>query len=86
MPREKVTNWLYGVARQTARKARATAAQRKRREKQVTPLPDVEAQQGSWNSIEPRLDLELSRLPEKYRTVLIVCDLEGRTRKEPRDN
>ena len=46
-------------------------------------MPDIEARQEElWTSIEPRLDLELSRLPEKYRAVLILCDLEGRTRKE----
>src|SRR5262249_26779515 len=31
VPREMVANWLYGVARQTALKARATAAKRKGR-------------------------------------------------------
>src|SRR5205823_2412820 len=36
MPREMVGNWLYGVAHKTALKARATAAKRKERERQVT--------------------------------------------------
>jgi len=83
MPREKVANWLYGVAHQTARKARATAARRKGRERQVTPMPDAEAVQPDlWHDLEPLLDQELSRLPDKYRVVLVLCDLEGRTRKE----
>src|SRR5467141_2543475 len=32
VPREMVVNWLYGVAHQTALKARATDARRRRRE------------------------------------------------------
>src|SRR5438094_9119981 len=35
-PREMVANWLYGVARQTALKARANAVRRGGGEKQVT--------------------------------------------------
>src|SRR5436305_9582185 len=38
--RELVANWLYGVAHQTALKARATAAKRKGRERQVTEMPE----------------------------------------------
>src|SRR6266542_2781109 len=36
---ELLANWLYGVAHQTALKARATVAKRKMRERQVTELP-----------------------------------------------
>ena len=38
--RELLANWLYGVAHQTALKARATAAKRKERERQVTEMPE----------------------------------------------
>jgi len=35
-----------------------------------------------WRELEPLLDKELSRMPDKYRVVIILCDLEGRTRRE----
>jgi DNA-directed RNA polymerase specialized sigma24 family protein len=40
VPRQMVANWLYGVAHQTALNARATAAKRKERERQVTEMPE----------------------------------------------
>src|SRR5262249_17941361 len=39
-------------------------------------------QQDQWLDVKPLLDQELSRLPDIYRTVVVLCDLEGRTRKE----
>jgi RNA polymerase sigma factor (sigma-70 family) len=81
--RELVGNWLYGVAHQTAMKARATTGKRRRREMQVMALPEVQApEQDSAHELEPFLDQELSRLPDKYRVAIVLCDLEGKTRKE----
>jgi RNA polymerase sigma factor (sigma-70 family) len=83
MPRDMVANWLYGVAHQTALKARATTARRRGREKQVTAMPEPALkQQELWHDLQPLLDQELSRLPDKYRAVIVLCDLEGKTRKE----
>jgi len=81
--RELLANWLYGVAHQTALKARATAAKRKGRERQVTEMPEPAlTQQDQWRDLQPVLDEELSRLPDRYRGVIVLCDLEGKTRKE----
>jgi len=81
--RDLLANWLYGVAHQTSLKARATAAKRKQRERQGTEMPEpatIEPHQTrDW---EPLLDEELSRLPDKHRSVIVLCDLEGKTRKE----
>src|SRR2546421_3239178 len=41
LPRGMVANWLYGVARQTALKARATVATREGREKQGATIPEA---------------------------------------------
>jgi RNA polymerase sigma factor (sigma-70 family) len=81
--RELVANWLYGVARQTALKARAMKAKRRNREMQVSEIPEpiVESSR-TWDDIQPVLDEEISRLPEKYRSVIVLCDLEGKTRKD----
>jgi RNA polymerase sigma factor (sigma-70 family) len=82
-PREKVANWLYGVAHQTAVRVRATAARRRMREKQVTVMPEPTTNEPRGKGgLEALLDEELSRLPEKYREVIVLCDLEGKTRKE----
>jgi RNA polymerase sigma factor (sigma-70 family) len=81
--RELVANWLYGVAHQTALKARATAARRKERERQVTEMPEpVVEEQELWRDLRPVLDEELSHLPDRYRSVIVLCDLAGKTRKD----
>ncbi|WP_162136250.1 RNA polymerase sigma factor [Zavarzinella formosa] len=83
VPREMVGNWLHGVARQTALQSQRTAARRRAREATVSEMPDVGAEPPEPWSDEPfLLDQELSRLPEKYRALIVLCDLEGRTRKE----
>jgi len=83
VPRQMVGNWLYGVAHQTALQARRTTARRSAREMQVTVMPDTQAvPQDQWADLQPLLDQELSRLPDNYRAVIVLCDLEDRTRKE----
>src|SRR6516165_10902539 len=79
VPRQAVANWLYGVARQTAVRLRATAAKRGRRETQVVNMPEptvAEIRDADWQSV---VDEELDRLPGHYRGVIVLCDLEGMT-------
>lgn len=79
VPREMIGNWLYGVAHRTALLARRTVARRRARE---GPAADTEAPPVRPPEALPVLDQELSRLPDIYRAVVVLCDLEGRTRKE----
>lgn len=78
-----LANWLYGVAHQTALKARTMTGKRRARERQVTEMPEpAVTEQDRWNDLQPLLDQELSLLPDKYRVAIVLCDLEGKTRKE----
>jgi RNA polymerase sigma factor (sigma-70 family) len=83
VPREKVPNWLHGVACMTARRAKIATGKRRERERQVTQMPEPQRlKQDIWHELQPLLDEELRRLPDKYRIVIVLCDLEGKTRKE----
>src|SRR6266545_1952582 len=84
-PREQVGNWLYGVAYRTALKARTVLARRRSREKQVDVMPEPTAPAASppaWNDLQPVIDEELARLPDKLRLPVVLCDLEGRPQRE----
>jgi RNA polymerase sigma factor (sigma-70 family) len=79
-PPGSVGNWLYGVAYRTAQEAKKSAA--KRRAKEANVVRQTETPTDTWDDLRPVLDRELERLPEKYRAVIVLCDLEGKTRKE----
>src|SRR5579871_700362 len=83
-PREMVPNWLYGVAYRIALKARTMIAKHRQREKQVMKLPEPPAatHAPAGQALEALLDQELASLPDKYRVAIVLCDLEGKTRKE----
>jgi RNA polymerase sigma factor (sigma-70 family) len=76
---ELLGNWLYGVAVRTARHARAGAARRRTRETPTDPLPDSGRPDPEPVPSDTRaiLDEELARLPDKYRTPVVLCDLGG---------
>jgi RNA polymerase sigma factor (sigma-70 family) len=83
VPAEMVGSWLHGVAHHTALKARATMAKRRQREKQLAVMPEREGPpQDVWTDLQPVLDHEVSRLSDKYRAAIVLCDLEGKSRKE----
>jgi len=80
---ELLANWLYGVAYNTARKARAAASKRRQREKPMATIPEpLMTEPALWQDLQPLLDQELSRLPEKYRVPIILCHLEGKSIKD----
>src|SRR5262249_52883979 len=83
VPAALLAHWLYRVARQTAVRAGAATAKRRRRERQVLRMPQPQAPQADpGDDLRPLLDAELARLPGKYRVAVVLCDLEGRSHKE----
>lgn len=82
VPRGAVANWLYGVARQTAVRLRATAAKQGRRETQMVNMPEPTVAEVRDADLQAVLDEELGRLPSHYRGVIVLCDLENMTRRE----
>jgi RNA polymerase sigma factor (sigma-70 family) len=84
-PAEMLGSWLHGVARTTALKARRTRLRRTQRERLVAVLPEPEPvprEADPLSDLLPILDDELARLPNRFRAVVVLCDLEGLTRPE----
>jgi RNA polymerase sigma factor (sigma-70 family) len=81
--REQVGCWLYGVAYRTALEARTLAARRRRHEMQVKNMPQATVgPEEYWRDWLPLLDCEMSRVPAAQRATVVLCEQEGRTRKE----
>jgi RNA polymerase sigma factor (sigma-70 family) len=82
---ELLGNWLHGVALRTAREARLRNDRRRRHE--LTGGEDLaDSVPGKWDrperAVADREELEVlhdevSRLPERYRTAVVLCELEG---------
>jgi RNA polymerase sigma factor (sigma-70 family) len=74
-----VGSWLYGVAYNVARKARATRLRREAKEREAAARQQAAPQPAAPADWQEVLDAELHALPEKYRTAVVLCDLMGRT-------
>jgi RNA polymerase sigma-70 factor (ECF subfamily) len=81
VPRTMVGNWLYGVAHKTALKAQTMNRQRRAKEHQAG-AKHVSAPPTALQDRLELLDEALGRLPVKYRSAIVQCDLEGKTIKE----
>jgi RNA polymerase sigma factor (sigma-70 family) len=73
-------DWLHGVARRTALNTKRAAA--RRREKEAAMARPETQHEDVRDDRLILLDEALSRLPKKYREAIVLCELEGRTRRE----
>ena len=80
---ESLAPWLCSVAYRTARRAREIAARYRpmdavRIEEPAGPSPD-----DTYHfDLRPLLHEELNRLPDKFRDVIVLCHLEGKSHEE----
>jgi RNA polymerase sigma factor (sigma-70 family) len=79
---EALGGWLHSVACRTALAARTARSRVRARERQVEAMPHPEMPPVEPQDWRPWLDHELGLLPDKYRAVIVACDLEGRPRRE----
>jgi len=73
LPRSMVANWLYGVARQTALKARATVTRREGRERQVVSTTRRARRDGSGSASEGKGDVGEAASPARFWRCLVHC-------------
>ncbi len=87
---ELLGHWLYGVALRTAREARMRESRRRRHELPCAdglerePIDETERPDRTIFRREEyeALHEEVSRLPERYRIAVVLCDLQGLTYRE----
>jgi RNA polymerase sigma factor (sigma-70 family) len=77
---ERLGNWLYGVAVRCARRARPSG--RRATEMPMPDLPAPDSDESEWTDVRPILDAEIGRLPDKLRSALVLCELQGLDRAE----
>jgi hypothetical protein len=77
-----VCAWLYGVALRLALKMRSQRFSRHTRERKTGVLRRASDNETAFRELQEALVRTLQTLPEKYRTVLLLCYLEGRKQEE----
>ncbi len=79
---EALGSWLYKVAYRVALRVRASAARETARQRSLAPAVPTTAGREIEPDLGPVLDEEINRLPEKYRTAVVLCYLEGKSTEE----
>jgi RNA polymerase sigma factor (sigma-70 family) len=78
-----VAGWLYRVAYRLAVGMRQGTLRRRQREREAAAMrpSEIPFEEPRFDP-RPLLDEEIDRLPEKFRTPLVLCYLEGKTHAE----
>ena len=77
--RASTASWLYGVARRVASSARLAAVRRRTHERRAGEMTARSEDDVGCDDLSELLHEEIGRLSERYRTAIVMCDLEGLT-------
>jgi RNA polymerase sigma factor (sigma-70 family) len=81
--RGSIASWLYGAAYRLARRAREQRAVRRAREATAAKIREPQPRVAdAWQELQEVLQDALAHLPERYRTPLVLCYLEGKTQEQ----
>ena len=81
--REHLSRWLYGVAlARRSKPAPARRASKRGRNGWRAMRPIASPDQADTSELRVIVDEELARLPDRYRSAVILCELEGLSRRE----
>ena len=84
---EMVANWLYTVARYAAIRVKKDGTRRRRLERELEEEMNQNSESNPvheelWSDLAPVIDREMGTLSDELRIAIILCDVEGKTRKE----
>ena len=80
--RDSLGPWLFQVARRVAGCARAEALRRRDREREAAKeTAESATEERIWDDQGAVVCEELGRLPDRYRSAVVLCDLEGLTQE-----
>jgi len=78
-----LSDWLFGVALRVARKANAADSRRRSHlERFIEMIRSNPSKPNVATDLECELDEQISRLPERLRKVIVLCHLQGLTKRE----
>jgi len=84
---ESLGSWLFGVAMRVAARARVEAARRQAAERRgalriVEAVDSDDRHEPEYTEFHPMVQEEVRRLPEKYRSVVVLCYWQGLTQEQ----
>jgi RNA polymerase sigma factor (sigma-70 family) len=74
---DSLGRWLYGVSRRVSVRAKLAAARRSAREVREIAFASDRRADVDLGELRDVLDQEIGRLPERFRSAVVLCELEG---------